>query len=99
MNKATPNGVDLLGPMEPGYRAILAPHALSFLIGLHRRFDGRRKALLEDRQKRQAEFDAGSLPDFPEETADIRNGPCGPPRPISGTAVSRSLARSIARWW
>lgn len=72
MNKANPNGVDLLGPMEPGYRALLAPHALSFLIGLHRRFDGRRKALLEDRQKRQAEFDAGVLPDFPEETADIR---------------------------
>ena len=72
MNKANPNGVDLLGPLEPGYRAILAPHALSFLIGLHRRFDSRRKALLEDRQKRQEEYDAGALPDFPEDTADIR---------------------------
>jgi malate synthase len=72
MNKANPNGVDLLGPLEPGYRAILAPHALSFLIGLHRRFDSRRQALLEDRQKRQAAFDAGALPDFPEDTADIR---------------------------
>lgn len=72
MNKSNPNGVDLLGPLEPGYRAILAPHALSFLIGLHRRFDSRRKALLEDRQKRQAAFDGGALPDFPEDTADIR---------------------------
>ncbi|MEE2525783.1 malate synthase A [Hyphobacterium sp. HN65] len=72
MNTTNPNGVDLLGPLEPGYRGILAPHALSFLVGLHRRFDGRRKALLEDRQKRQADYDAGALPDFPAETADIR---------------------------
>lgn len=72
MNTTNPNGVDLLGPLEPGYRGILAPHALSFLVGLHRRFDGRRKALLEDRQTRQAEYNAGALPDFPSETADIR---------------------------
>ncbi|WP_421788332.1 malate synthase A [Hyphobacterium sp.] len=72
MNTTNPNGVDLLGPLEPGYRGILAPHALSFLVGLHRRFDSRRKALLEDRQTRQAEYDAGALPDFPAETADIR---------------------------
>ena len=72
MNTSNPNGVDLLGPLEPGYRGVLAPHALSFLVGLHRRFDGRRKALLEDRQTRQAAYDAGELPDFPAETADIR---------------------------
>lgn len=72
MNKANPNGVDLLGPLEPGYRGILAPHALAFLVGLHRRFENRRQNLLEDRQKRQAEYDAGVLPDFPEDTADIR---------------------------
>ncbi|WP_421790148.1 malate synthase A [Hyphobacterium sp.] len=72
MNKANPNGVDLLGTLEPGYRGILAPHALAFLVGLHRRFENRRQALLEDRQKRQAEYDAGALPEFPEDTADIR---------------------------
>tara|TARA_R110002073_G_scaffold230248_5_gene391204 strand:- start:15 stop:1646 length:1632 start_codon:yes stop_codon:yes gene_type:complete len=72
MTHISPNGVDLFGALEPGYRAILAPHALAFLSGLHRRFDARRLSLLEQRTERQARFDAGEMPDFPKETADIR---------------------------
>ena len=51
---------------------ILTPGALEFLARLHRRFDARRLALLEQRRQRQADFDLGTLPDFPPETADIR---------------------------
>lgn len=72
MTHISPNGVDLFGTLEPGYRAILAPHALAFLSGLHRRFDARRLSLLDQRKERQARLDAGEMPDFPKETADIR---------------------------
>lgn len=72
MTHISPNGVEILGKLEPGYRAILAPHALAFLAGLHRRFNSRRLALLEERQERQARLDAGEMPDFPKDTADIR---------------------------
>ena len=51
---------------------ILTPEALRFLAALHRRFDNRRLALLEQRRVRQIDFDRGLLPDFPAETADIR---------------------------
>src|SRR5690606_30214742 len=50
----------------------LAPHALAFLAGIHRRFNSRRLALLEERKERQARLDAGEMPDFPKDTADIR---------------------------
>jgi malate synthase len=55
-----------------GTDEILTPEALAFVAGLHRRFDGRRQALLAARIERQREFDAGALPDFPAETAQIR---------------------------
>ncbi len=53
---------------------ILSPEALAFVAGLHRRFDGRRQALLAARAERQRAFDAGALPDFLAETAPIRDG-------------------------
>jgi malate synthase len=55
-----------------GSDEILTPEALAFVAGLHRRFDGRRQALLAARSERQREFDAGALPDFPADTAQIR---------------------------
>jgi malate synthase len=51
---------------------ILNSEALAFVAGLHRRFDGRRRALLAARAERQRAFDAGALPDFLPETASIR---------------------------
>ncbi|HEV2817242.1 MAG TPA: malate synthase A [Allosphingosinicella sp.] len=53
---------------------VLTPEALAFVAGLHRRFDGRRQALLAARVERQRAFDAGALPDFLPETAAIRAG-------------------------
>ena len=55
-----------------GADEVLSEAALEFLAELHERFDNRRRALLDQRLERQARFDAGELPDFPEETRDIR---------------------------
>jgi malate synthase len=61
---------------KPGPRAdeILSAGALAFLAELHRRFDKRRRELLERRAERQKLFDAGETPDFLAETKAIRNG-------------------------
>jgi malate synthase len=56
----------------PGAREVLSDDALDLLAELHERFDGRRLALLDKRLDRQARFNAGDLPDFREDTADIR---------------------------
>lgn len=67
-------GVVIKGRMGPRYPEILSPGAFAFLAELHRRFDGRRRELLAARAERQARFDAGELPDFLAETADVRAG-------------------------
>ena len=56
----------------PGAGEVLTEAALDFVAELHERFDSRRRKLLKQRKERQARFDAGELPDFPEETRDIR---------------------------
>jgi len=69
----TVNGVTVIGSIEDSsYREVLTPGALKFLGRLHREFDQRRLALLEDRVTRQAELDAGALPDFLHKTTWIR---------------------------
>jgi malate synthase len=55
-----------------GANEILTPSALEFLAELHERFNDRRLELLERREERQDRFDAGELPDFREDTSDIR---------------------------
>jgi len=64
---AEPSGV-------PGAREVLTDDALEFLADLHERFDGRRLELLDKRMDRQARFDTGELPDFREDTREIREG-------------------------
>ncbi len=66
------SGLDILGPIKPGYEAILTPEAMAFLAELEGRFGGERERLLAVRQKRQALIDAGEKPDFLEETRAIR---------------------------
>jgi malate synthase len=56
----------------PGADEILSADALDLLAELHERFDGRRRALLEKRLERQARFDAGELPDFRDDTREVR---------------------------
>ena len=55
-----------------GASEVLTPSALEFLSELHERFNDRRLQLLEKREERQERFDAGELPDFREDTRDIR---------------------------
>lgn len=67
-----PDGVQILGPITPEYAEILTPQAVAFVAKLAREFASTRKALLRRRAERQAELDAGKLPDFLPETAHIR---------------------------
>lgn len=67
-----PSGLSLSGKMEPYQEEILAGEALNFIMNLHRRFNAKRKFLLEKRQDRQRAFDAGVWPDFLPETKMIR---------------------------
>lgn len=70
---AYPAGVRFDAPLPPAYQAILTPAAVDFIIRLQRAFSGRIQELLQRRAERQAEFDAGKLPDFLPETAAIRS--------------------------
>ncbi|MCX7706484.1 MAG: malate synthase A, partial [Anaerolineae bacterium] len=67
-----PEGVQILGKITPEYAEILTPQAVAFVAKLAREFGPTRKALLRRRAERQAELDAGKLPDFLPETAHIR---------------------------
>ncbi len=58
----------------PASRRVLTPEAQDFLVAMSETFMDRQLELLEARKERQAQFDAGALPDFLPETADIRNG-------------------------
>ena len=57
------------GPYES---EILTPEVMHFLSSLGTRFEAQRLNLLEQRRLRQAQFDAGVLPDFLPETRCIR---------------------------
>jgi malate synthase len=65
-------GITIRGPMGPGYERVLSAEALAFVAGLARRFGAERDGLLAARRTRQAAFDAGALPDFLPETAEVR---------------------------
>ncbi|HEY4448328.1 MAG TPA: malate synthase A [Steroidobacteraceae bacterium] len=65
--------VEILGSKVERADEVLTPLALQLLGSLHRRFNGRRLELLDARAVRQAEFDAGALPDFLTHTAKLRS--------------------------
>jgi malate synthase len=71
---ALPEGVEIRGGMSAGYERVLTPEALEFVVGLARKFESTRRSLLARREDRQSEWDAGALPDFLEETKEIREG-------------------------
>jgi len=56
--------IRIAGPHTDAQPSILTPQAAEFLLALHTRFEPTRQALLEERRKRQARFDAGRLPHF-----------------------------------
>ncbi|USD44174.1 malate synthase A [Vibrio sp. SCSIO 43135] len=55
------------------YDQILSKEALAFLETLVNKFGARRDALLQTRDEKQAQFDAGALPDFRADTKAIRD--------------------------
>jgi malate synthase len=75
-------GIDINAPVSPEFAEILTPDAMNFLAKLHRTFEARRQALLRHRAERQAEFDAGKMPDFLPETAAVRDDPTWTVAPV-----------------
>ncbi len=65
-------GIEILAPVTPEFAEIITPEAIAFVAKLHRALDSRRQELLARRKVRQAELDAGKLPDFLPETRQIR---------------------------
>ena len=51
---------------------ILTPQAVSFLVKLSTIFEPRRRRLLEARRVRQERIEAGEMPEFPPQTAEVR---------------------------
>lgn len=74
-------GLEIIGPLPPRYAEILTPEAGAFLAELVAKFGPRRLELLARRVARQAEIDAGKLPDFLPETAAVRAGDWQVPPP------------------
>jgi malate synthase len=65
------SGVTVLAADDTG---VLTPEALELVALLEREFAGRRNELLAARGKRQERIAAGELPDFLEETREVREG-------------------------
>src|SRR5215211_4378546 len=59
---------------HPASPTVLTATAKAFLKELHDEFEGRRRALIEDRRARQLRLDAGERPDFLPATRDVRAG-------------------------
>src|SRR6476469_6152958 len=69
-----PDGVEVAGGPVAGSERVVTPESLALVARLTRKFRGELDGLLARRRERQARFDAGELPDFLPETAQIREG-------------------------
>src|ERR1700726_4406775 len=67
-----PDGVTITATISPTTAEIIVPEAIELIVALHRNFNQRRKELLQRRQQRQADLDAGKTPDFLSETENVR---------------------------
>ncbi len=65
-------GLKVNAPVIAGQERIFTPEAVQFLLGLEEKFGARRRALMEDRVKRQTVLDKTGTLDFLPETAGIR---------------------------
>jgi malate synthase len=71
--KPSLQGVEIMGERTPAFDEVLTPQAIDFVVKLSRAFGSRREELLQRRARRQAEIDAGKMPDFLPETEHIRS--------------------------
>ncbi len=69
----TRQGLEVRAPLDGRFAEILSPEALAFVARLQREFGPAREALLRRRAERQAELDAGTLPDFLPATRAVRD--------------------------
>ena len=67
-------GVEVSAPTSSEFEEILTPEAVEFVAKLSREFRGRVDEILQNRQDRQERINNGEMPDFLEETKDIREG-------------------------
>src|SRR5688572_28293017 len=67
-----PARVEILASVSGRFSEILTADALALVAKLSRQFEQRRQELLDARRRRQADFDAGRLPDFLPETRAVR---------------------------
>jgi malate synthase len=58
-------GVEIRGAVSARFDEVLTADALELVEALHREFEGRRRRLLADRERLQAELDAGGTLEFP----------------------------------
>src|ERR671938_1938688 len=83
MAVSTADRIEVAGGESTQRTRVLTREALAFVARLHREFNPTREALLRRRAERQADLEAGVRPDFPAETAAVRErdwcvAPCPP---------------------
>jgi len=77
-----PPDISVRAPRDNRFDQILTPDALAFVVRLARAFEARRRERLQARVARQAQLDAGALPDFLPDTQRVRHAAwTGPPVP------------------
>ena len=67
-------GVEVSAPTSSEFEEVLTPEAVAFVAKLSREYGGRVAELLQARQERQERINQGEMPDFLEETKEIREG-------------------------
>ena len=67
-------GVEVSAPTSSEFEEIITPEAIAFVAKLSREYSGRVAELLQARQDRQDRINEGEMPDFLEETKEIREG-------------------------
>lgn len=74
MTSSNTAGLEIKGRLPAEFQNILTPEACRLVVELTREFRAPLKQLLQQRSVEQARYDAGDLPDFRADTADIRAG-------------------------
>lgn len=84
--------IDVLGTTDNAeYKQVLSTEALLFLDAVVKKFAVRRNELLTLRDQRQLAFDNGELPDFRQDTKDIRDDKSWKVAPIPAALQDRRV--------
>ena len=83
-NKSMETGTPIRSPAEgitfpeaawtPHSQQVLTGEAMRFIADLHRSLEAERTSLLGERKSRQAAWDAGEVPDFPDRNSEAATG-------------------------